>query len=174
MPQAVTRQTGDNLYNCHEKLGHSSRDKLLKCVETSHGEPQFATEDVGNIICKPCIQAETKRAKMQTIESTAIINPELTHNDLSRSITSPSLQVSWYVQVLIDNRSRAGAIFVLSKNKQIFQTTRWYKARVENGVTPKRLYGVHLNGAGEYRSDKFVTFAMENGIILEFTPPYAN
>eukprot|EP00178_Gracilaria_changii_P007659 TRINITY_DN2408_c0_g1_i1.p1 TRINITY_DN2408_c0_g1~~TRINITY_DN2408_c0_g1_i1.p1 ORF type:complete len:739 (-),score=46.72 TRINITY_DN2408_c0_g1_i1:861-3077(-) len=172
--QNVLPSPGQTAKDWHDKLGHPGKERLLSCPDLCEGLPQLSPTEVSNIYCTPCIEAGSRRAPLQQSTSTASKPLELTHTDLTGPINPPSLQGSRYIQVLLDDNTRVCSVYFLDRKSQFFHSVRWYKARVENELSPNRIYRVRLDGAGENRSDDFIMYAMENGIILEYNPPYAH
>lgn len=171
--QIALHLQGQTAKDWHKKLGHPGKDKLIICATSGEGVPKFSREDINNIICTTSIEAGAKRAPLCQTTMVAERPLELTHTDLTGPINPPSLQGSEYIQVLVDDTSRASTVNFLSKNTQFFGSIRSCKARAENESHPNRMYRVRLDVSGENRSDDFVSYANENGMILQFTPPYA-
>lgn len=76
--------------------------------------------------------------------------------------------------MLINDWTRASALYVLNHKTKFFQSIRYYNARVETDDLPNKMYRIRFDGAGGNKSDDFVSYVIENRIILEFTPPYAH
>ena len=76
-----------------------------------------------------------------------------------------------YFMTLIDDATKYCHVFLLKTKDEAFECFKTYKAEVENQLE-KKIKRVRSDRGGEYFSNEFDLFCVDNGIIQERTPPY--
>ena len=132
--------------------------------------------------CVPCITAVTKRAPLQSVTSLVSHPLELTHTDIAGPINLASIAGKIYMDVFLDKHTRMSMVHFLDHTSEFIKTLKGYQSLVENEQLFKahpnapglRMFRIRLERASEHSSLNVHTHAMENGIILEYSPPYGS
>lgn len=122
-------------------------------------------------------------------ESTSSVHPEsgssssrATHTDIAGPINPASTNRKTYMDVFLDDYSRMSMVYFLDRESEYFETLKGYQSLVENeqdfmaytNAPGLRLFRIRLDRAGEHTSLDVHSYAMENGIVLEYSPPYGS
>ena len=121
--------------------------------------------------CAPCITAATKRAPLQSVTSVESHPLELTHTDIAGPINPASIA-----------GTKMAMVYFFDDKSEFFKTLKGYQSLVENEKLFKthpnppgvRMFRIRLDRPVEHSSLNVHTHAMENGIILEYSPPYGS
>ena len=164
----------------HEVLGHIGFKRMQPVPKLCIGVPEVNRNECRIMQCVPCITAATKRAPLQSVTSVASHQLELIHTDISGPINRASIARKGYMDVFLDDHTRMSMVYFLDHKSEFFKTLKGYQSLVENEQLFKthpnapglRMFRIRLDRVGEHSSLNVHTHAMENGIILEYSPPY--
>jgi hypothetical protein len=97
---------------------------------------------------------------------------ELVHGDLCGKI-SPSTPVgNQYFLLLIDNKSTFMSIVLLPSKDCAADATKKFKLRAES-ESGRKFRGLRTDRSGEFNSENFGDFCLEQGMRWQLTVPYS-
>ena len=162
----------DTLKIWHERLGHLSKENLIKTSKLVEDMQIGRAEDELN--CDACAQGKMARKKFskdaKKIPLPANLGDRI-HTDICGQITPDTWSGNKYFVSFIDEATRKSWIYMMSTRDQVLDR---YKEFSEMLLTQKnvKIKMLRCDGAGEYISDAFKQYLKEKGTIQEVTPPY--
>ena len=87
------------------------------------------------------------------------------HLDVWGPAQVSSLGGSHYYVIFIDDSTRKTWVYFLKKKSDVFETSKKWKALVENEIE-KKLKCLRSNNGGEYYSKSFENYYSDNGIRM--------
>ncbi|KAG9442378.1 hypothetical protein H6P81_018232 [Aristolochia fimbriata] len=150
----------------HLRLGHVNVNKLHRMVSSGllpklHNELRT---------CENCLSGKMARLPFGKGERVQNLL-EVIHSDICGPLNVKIHRGMSYFITFIDDYSRYGYIYLISKKSEALDKFKEFKVEVENqlGRTIKILKS---DRGGEYTSDLFDEFCKANGIRHQFTLPY--
>ncbi|KAG9458307.1 hypothetical protein H6P81_002815 [Aristolochia fimbriata] len=150
----------------HLRLGHVNVNKLHRMVSSGllpklHNELRT---------CENCLSSKMARLPFGKGERVQNLL-EVIHSDICGPLNVKTHRGMSYFITFIDDYSRYGYIYLISKKSEALDKFKEFKVEVENqlGRTIKILKS---DRGGEYTSDLFDEFCKANGICHQFTLPY--
>jgi len=122
--------------------------------------------------CQACVQAKQPRKAHKAVDERCMTLLELIHSDICEMNGVLTKGGKRYFITLIDDATKYCYVFLLKTKEEAFECVKTYKAEVENQLE-KKIKRVRSDRGGEYFSNEFDLFCVENGIIHERTPPYS-
>ncbi|KAG9444534.1 hypothetical protein H6P81_015874 [Aristolochia fimbriata] len=95
---------------------------------------------------------------------------DLIHSDICGPINVPSRHGHKYFITFIDDYSKYGYVYLLNKKSDALESFKEFKAEVEKS-TGKIIKGLMSDRGGEYCSDLFNSYCIENGIVHYLSIP---
>jgi transposase InsO family protein len=97
----------------------------------------------------------------------------LVHSDICGPMPHQSLGGASYFVTFIDDATRKVWAYLTRMKDRVFTVFRNWLAMVKN-QTDWKLKSLRTDNGGEYKSNEFVQFCQERGIIREFTAPQSS
>ena len=97
---------------------------------------------------------------------------ELIHFDLCEMNGVLTKGGKKYMITFIDDAAKFYHVYLLKTKDEALDYFKVYKAEVENQLD-KRIKRLRSDRGGEYFSNEFSQFCVDNGVIHERTPPYS-
>ncbi|XP_043692937.1 uncharacterized protein LOC122643378 [Telopea speciosissima] len=129
----------------HRRLGHISVQRMERLVRNKILRP-LDFHDLHD--CVDCMKGKmTKTRRMKAARSNGLL--ELIHTDISGPFPIPSVGDQRYFITFIDDFSRYGYLYLISKKSNSLDAFMIYKAEVEN-FHSRRIKTVRSDRGGEY------------------------
>ncbi|KAA0056914.1 Retrovirus-related Pol polyprotein from transposon TNT 1-94 [Cucumis melo var. makuwa] len=155
----------------HLRFGHLNFDglRLLARKNMVKGLPYVKLPDQ---LCEGCLHGKQSRKSFPQESSWRARRPlELVHTDLCGPIKPSSFGKNNYFLLFIDDFSRKTWVYFVKEKSEVFGMFKRFKALVEkeSGYYIKAL---RSDRGGEFTSNEFKTFCVENGIRRTMTVPF--
>nr|QCC62380.1 integrase [Digenea simplex] len=173
IPAAHGSKMIDESIKWHRILGHIGVERLIKAANMLDGIPAINRSTLEKHQCIPCIESTTKRAPIKQPQPRITQPLELTHTDMSGKLGVPTLGKAHYFAVFLDDATAMSAIYLLQHKSEFINCFVNYKELVQNQLS-RRMYAIRLDNAGEQSSKQLHQFIDKNGMVLEYSPPYAS
>jgi len=165
----------NNALHWHNKVGHPGPRRYQELSKMIPSVPHFGTSILQNIHCVPCLTAKAHQAPM-TRSHLVVSKPlELIHLDISGPVKR-SLNGNTYALSILDSMTAKSDVSFMSAKSQLFNAVVNYKNRVEKEFTHVgfKILGFRLDQAGENTTSQLLNLCKDQGIRLQYTPPYAS
>jgi hypothetical protein len=156
----------------HECLGHISFAAMKKMAkeELVRGLPDLT---LGELPCVACLAGKQRRtsfpAQAQYRADTVL---ELVHGDLCGKISPPTPAGNQYFLLLVDDKSRFMSVVLLPSKDRAADAIKKFKLRAEL-ETGRKFRGLRIDRGGEFNSENFGEFCLEQGVRRQLTVPYS-
>ncbi|MCI13909.1 copia-type polyprotein, partial [Trifolium medium] len=123
-------------------------------------------------VCQVCMIGKQSRKSFKSeLPSRASNLLEVIHSDVCGPFEVPSLGGNKYFISFVDEFSRMMWIYLIKVKSESFDVFRKFKKKVEK-YSEKSIKILRTDGGGEYTSNEFKQFLVEQGIEHEITAPY--
>ncbi|MCE8502524.1 DDE-type integrase/transposase/recombinase, partial [Latilactobacillus sakei] len=151
----------------HYRLGHVGIQRITRLVKD--GPLDFLkVEDLPT--CEPCIKGKMARLPFPGKSARTEGTLDLIHTDVCGPINHKARGGYQYFVTFTDDASRYGYIYLMRHKSESFEKFKEFKAEVEKQLN-KSIKALRSDRGGEYLSDEFLNFLIEEGIISQLTPP---
>ncbi|KAL0411257.1 UNVERIFIED_CONTAM: Retrovirus-related Pol polyprotein from transposon RE2 [Sesamum latifolium] len=157
----------ENAQLWHARLGHISKDRIRRLVDTKSLE----IEDLDYLpICESCLKG--KMTKKPFVGQRALANGllNLIHTDVCGPLNTPAKGGYSYFITVTNDHSRYGYVYLIRYKSEAFGRFKEYRLGVEN-QTDSKIKALRSNGGREYLSGEFIDYLKENRILSQWTPP---
>ncbi|KAL0445802.1 UNVERIFIED_CONTAM: hypothetical protein Slati_1708100 [Sesamum latifolium] len=157
----------ENAQIWHARLGHISKDRIRRLVDTKSLE----IDDLDHLPnCESCLKG--KMTKKPFVGQSAIAKGllDLVHTDVCGPLSIPARGGFSYFITFIDDHSRYGYVYLMRYKSEAFGRFKEYRLEVEN-QTSRKIKALRSDRGGEYLSGEFIDYLKENGILSQWTPP---
>ena len=161
----------DTITLWHRRFGHLSFPSLhhLSAHSRVIGLPKI--KEIKRV-CKCCLAGRQHRVKLPIKSDTRASKPaQKVHSDLMGPIQQKSLGGSRYVLVFTDDFSRKSWTYFLKCKSETFEKFKLFKTRIEL-ETGNKIATIRTDRGGEYTSNIFTQYCLDNGIRRELTQAY--
>ncbi|KAL0413214.1 UNVERIFIED_CONTAM: Retrovirus-related Pol polyprotein from transposon TNT 1-94 [Sesamum radiatum] len=151
----------------HARLGHISKDRIMRLVDTKSLE----IDDLDHLpTCESCLKGMmTKKPFVgQSVIAKDLL--DLVHTDVCGPLSIPARGGFSYFITFIDDHSRYGYVYLMRYKSEAFGRFTEYRLEVEN-QTSRKIKVLRSDRGGEYLSGEFIDYLKENGILSQWTPP---
>lgn len=157
----------------HQRLGHIST-QAMKTIQQCHPDLHISM-DCPNIDTSPCIGCTTgkmqRRPKTTSRSHPAKHKLEVTHSDVIGPYTDGYGEYKYYV-TFIDEYTRYTRVYCMRNKSETLQKFQQYRQSVENIelthpvnlTTRNKILRLQTDSGGEYMSNDFKTYLLDNGI----------
>jgi hypothetical protein len=172
LPRKCLKVEEENLENLwHRRYGHVNH-KFIVAMQKKQmvkGLPKFK-ETAG--VCEVCNIGKQHRDKIPKKSNwRASEKLELVHADLCGPITPISHSGKRYLLVFVDDYSRKTWIYFLVEKGETFEIFKCFKNLVEKEAQ-KHICCLRTDQGGEFTSNEFNQFCLENGIKRQLTAAF--
>ena len=167
---AIVEQS-DSISLWHRRFGHLSFSGLhhLSAHKRVTGLPTI--QEVKRI-CHCCLAGQQSRKTFLRKSETCATRTALKiHFDIMGPMQHQSLGGSRYVLVFTDNFSRKSWTYFLKCKSETFEKFKVFKAMIEL-ETRNKIGTIRMDRGGEYTSNLFIQYCLDNGIQRELTQAY--
>ncbi|KAL0373444.1 UNVERIFIED_CONTAM: hypothetical protein Sradi_3260100 [Sesamum radiatum] len=157
----------ENAQIWHARLGHISKDRIRRLVDTKSLE----IDDLDHLpTCESCLKG--KMTKKRFVGQSAIAKGllDLVHTDVCGPLSIPARGGFSYFITFTDDHSWYGYVYLMRYKSEAFGRLKEYRLEVEN-QTNRKIKALRSDRGGEYLSDEFIDYLKENGILSQWTPP---
>ncbi|KAL0448736.1 UNVERIFIED_CONTAM: hypothetical protein Slati_1430000 [Sesamum latifolium] len=157
----------ENAQIWHTRLGHISKDRIRKLVDSKNLE----IDNLNHLsTCVSCLKG--KVTKKPFVGQSAIANGllDLVHTDVCGPLSIPARGGFSYFITFTDDHSRYGYVYLMRYKSEAFGRFKEYRLEVEN-QTNRKIKALRLDRGGEYLSGEFIDYLKENEILSQWTPP---
>ena len=154
-------------YLWHLRLGHINQERITRLVKdgllSSLNEVQLP-------LCESCLEGKMTKRSFNTKGNRSEKLLELVHTDVCGPMSVSARGGYDYYITFIDDYSRYGYVYLMHRKSEAFEKFQEFRAEAEKqlGVSIKAL---RSDRGGEYLSDEFLSYLIENGIISHLTAP---
>ncbi|KAL0462916.1 UNVERIFIED_CONTAM: Retrovirus-related Pol polyprotein from transposon TNT 1-94 [Sesamum latifolium] len=157
----------ENAQIWHARLGHISKDRIRKLVDSNSLE----IDGLYHLpTCESCLKG--KMTKKRFVGQSTITNSllDLVHTDVCGPLNTPARGGFSYFISFIDDHSRYGYVYLMSYKSEAFERFKEYKLEVEK-QTGRKIKALRSDRGDEYLSGEFIDHLKEVGILSQWTPP---
>ncbi|KAL0293467.1 UNVERIFIED_CONTAM: Retrovirus-related Pol polyprotein from transposon TNT 1-94 [Sesamum radiatum] len=157
----------ENAQIWHARLGHISKDRIMRLVDTKSLE----IDDLDHLpTCESCLKG--KMTKKPFVGQSAIAKGllDLVYTDVCGPLSIPARGGFSYFITFTDDHSRYDYVYLMRYKSEAFGRFKEYKLEVEN-QTNRKIKALRSDRGGEYLSGEFIHYLKENGILSQWTPP---
>lgn len=161
----------DKLLLLHLRTGHSNVETLYKLKDHAIGVEFNARSELKS--CEICLRS--KLAKTSFGERTRVTTTpmELIHSDIAGPMNTPGIfNKELYVISFIDDLTRFQKMYPIKKKSDSLDALKTFIAEVPNQIG-LNIRTLRTDNGGEYISNEFKKYCIDNGIKQEFTTPYS-
>ncbi|KAH9138125.1 hypothetical protein AeRB84_017508 [Aphanomyces euteiches] len=154
----------------HARLGHISVKYTAKTCQYTDG---IELDDCKHAFCESCLAGKQSRLPFPKRSLSTTSEPfALVHSDICGPMRHPALRDrSWYFITFTDDYSRYGFVFFLKNKSDALQCFKEFTAYCRTQFDlPVRC--LRSDNGGEYFSNLFSEFLLENGIQHDATVPH--
>ncbi|GAU35215.1 hypothetical protein TSUD_204910 [Trifolium subterraneum] len=164
-------ETEDRNWIWHARIGHLNF-KSLRELGTNHMVNGLPIIKVPEKVCKVCmIGKQTRKSFKSEIPSRARNQLEVVHSDVCGPFEVATLAGNRYFISFVDEFSRMMWIYLIKAKSESFDVFKKFKKKVEK-ESEKSIKIFRTDGGGEFTSNEFKQFLVEQGIEHEVTAPY--
>ena len=163
--------SSDLTYLWHQRYGHLSY-KGLKTLQTKKMMRRLPQLEVSSVTCTDCFTGKQHRnpiPKKSEWRASKVL--ELIHADICGPIEPISNSGKRYPLCFIDDYSRKGWVYLLSKKLEALECFKSYKKLVEKEAEAS-IKCLRKDRGGEFNSLNFKSFCEEEGIKRQLTTSY--
>lgn len=146
-------------------MGHLGDGSLERLFDMADGMDNYRLD--GECICKACVQGRMKgrphNSRLRRGEHTNF----LIHSDIAGPIDPPGFDGSQYLITILDDYDQCAEIVPLRHRSDGSRVLINYMLRNVRPELPFKF--IHFDRAGENRSEELTAFALDKGIVLEYT-----
>ncbi|KAL0430738.1 UNVERIFIED_CONTAM: Transposon Ty2-B Gag-Pol polyprotein [Sesamum radiatum] len=157
----------ENAQIWHARLGHISKDRIRRLVDTKSLE----IDDLDHLpTCESCLKG--KMTKKPFVGQSAIAKGllDLVHTDVCGPLSIPARGEFSYFITFTDDHSRYDYVYLIRYKSEAFGRFKEYRLEVEN-QTNRKIKALRSDRGSEYLSGEFIDYLKENGILSQWTPP---
>ncbi|GAU42845.1 hypothetical protein TSUD_387380 [Trifolium subterraneum] len=164
-------ETEDRNWIWHARFGHLNF-KSLRELGTNHIVNGLPIIKVPEKVCKVCmIGKQTRKSFKSEIPSRARNQLEVVHSDVCGPFEVATLAGNRYFISFVDEFSRMMWIYLIKAKSESFDVFKKFKKKVEK-ESEKSIKIFRTDGGGEFTSNEFKQFLVDQGIEHEVTAPY--
>ncbi|KAL0427777.1 UNVERIFIED_CONTAM: Retrovirus-related Pol polyprotein from transposon TNT 1-94 [Sesamum latifolium] len=151
----------ENAQIWHARLGHISKDRIRKLVDSKSLEIDYLDHLP---TYESCLNG--KMTKKPFVGQSAIVNGllDLVHTDVCGPLNTPGRGGFSYFITFTDNHLWYGYVYLMRYKSEAFGWFKEYKLEVEN-QTGRKIKALRSDRGGEYLSGEFIDYLKENGIL---------
>ncbi|KAL0293215.1 UNVERIFIED_CONTAM: Transposon Ty2-OR2 Gag-Pol polyprotein [Sesamum radiatum] len=145
----------ENAQICHARLGHISKDRIRRLVDTKSLE----IDDLDHLpTCESCLKG--KMTKKPFVGQSAIAKGllDLVHTDVCGPLSIPAKRGFSYFITFTDDHSRYGYVYLMWYKSEAFGRFKEYRLEVEN-QTSRKIKALRSDRGGEYLSGEFIDYS---------------
>ncbi|KAL0313416.1 UNVERIFIED_CONTAM: Retrovirus-related Pol polyprotein from transposon TNT 1-94 [Sesamum radiatum] len=157
----------ENAQIWHARLGHISKDRIRRLVDTKSLE----IDDLDHLpTCESCLKG--KMTKKPFVGQSAIAKGllDLVYTDVCGPLSIPARGGFPYFITFTDDHSRYGYVYLMRYKSEAFGRFKEYRLEVDN-QTSRNIKALRSDRGGEYLSGEFIDYLKENEILSQWTPP---
>ncbi|KAL0284641.1 UNVERIFIED_CONTAM: Transposon Ty1-ML2 Gag-Pol polyprotein [Sesamum radiatum] len=157
----------ENAQIWHARLGHISKDRIRRLVDTKILE----IDDLDHLpTCESCLKG--KMTKKPFVGQSAIPKGllDLVHTDVCGPLSIRARGGFSYFITFTDDHSRYGYVYLMRYKSEAFGRFKEYRLEVEN-QTSRKIKALRSDRGGEYLSGQFIDYLKENEILSQWTTP---
>ncbi|KAL0402188.1 UNVERIFIED_CONTAM: hypothetical protein Slati_4248700 [Sesamum latifolium] len=157
----------ENAHLWHARLGHISKDRIRKLIDTKSLE----IDDLDHLpTCESCLKG--KITKKPFVGQSSITNSllDLVHTDVCGPLNTPARGGFSYIIIFTDDHSRYGYVYLMRYKSEAFGRFKEYRLEIEN-QTGHKIKAHQSDRGGEYLRGEFIDYLKENGILSQWTHP---
>ena len=154
-------------YLWHLRLGHVNLRRIQRLVSSGSLE-SLQVEPFP--VCESCLEGKMTSRPFKAKGNRANDVLELIHSDLCGPMSIQAKGGFEYFVTFIDDYSRFGYIYLMRHKSECFDKFKEFKAEVENHQG-KSIKSLRSDRGGEYLSNEFRQYLLENGITSQLTAP---
>jgi hypothetical protein len=152
----------------HQRLGHMS-EKGMKIMQSKGKMSNLKHVNFG--VCEHCILGKQRKVSFSKAgRNLKLEKLELVHTDVWGPAPVKSLGGSRYYVTFIDDSTRKVWVYFLKNKSDVFSVFKRWKTEVET-QTGLKIKSLKSDNGGEYDSQEFKEFCLENGIRMIKTIP---
>ena len=156
----------DNALLWHLRLCHVNATKLHRM--SGSGLLPRISDNLRT--CEDCLSGKMTRLPFPKGQR-AIDLLEVIHSDICGPINVKTQRGMMYFITFIDDYSRYGYVYLLSRKSDALEKFKEFKAEVENQLG-RKIKVLRTDRGGEYTSDLFKDYCTNQGIVHQYTLPY--
>ena len=154
-------------YLWHLRLGHISLNRIQRmvkdeCLDLYEVEPWPQ--------CESCLEGKMTKRHFAAKDSRAEKLLELVHTDVCGPMNIEARGGYEYYITFIDDYSRYGYVYLMTRKSEAFDKFKEFRAEAEKQLG-KSIKTLRSDRGGEYLSDEFLGYLIENGIQSQLTAP---
>ena len=166
LPSYAYSSTTPNSLTWHKRLGHINEEYMTRDpIKSSIG-------NISSFSCDTCSKNKSTRIISRKTPTKAKRPLHKIHSDLAGPITPTSLGGNKYVVTFTDDFSRYSWVFLCKEKSGCFEAFKIFKKMVEN-EHDQRIAFLHCDNGGEYSSNAFKQYALQEGIQIQYTVPFS-
>ena len=148
----------------HKRIGHVNFQKLksMQANEIVYGLPKFKDKSL-HYVCEACQFGKQARLPFKRDRYMSSYVLQLVHSDVWGPTRETSHGGNRYYVSFIDDYSRMTWVYVTKNKWDVFYYFKIFKSQVEKEVNAQ-IKILRSDGGGEYFSNEFSNFLIENGI----------
>jgi len=154
-------------YLWHLRLGHISLNRIQRLVKDG---PLSSLKVESLPQCESCLEGKMTKRPFGSKGNRAEGVLELVHSDVCGPMNIKARGGYEYYVTFIDDYSRYGYVYLLHHKSETFDKFREFRAEVEKQLG-KPIKALRSDRGGEYLSDEFTGYLLENGILSHLTAP---
>ncbi|KAL0445770.1 UNVERIFIED_CONTAM: Retrovirus-related Pol polyprotein from transposon TNT 1-94 [Sesamum latifolium] len=153
----------ENAQIWHARLGHISKDRIRKLVDSKNLE----IDDLDHLpTCESCLKGKMTKKPFVGQNAIAYGLLDLVHTGVYGPLSTPARGGFSYFITFTDDHSRYGYVY----KSEAFGRFKEYRLEVEN-QTGRKIKVLRSDRGGEYLSGELIDYLKENGILSQWTPP---
>ena len=167
---ASKEDASESLIKWHRRLGHLGRAAQVKIMSTISGVQ--LPDPSEKITCEACMLGKSKKQISRARMTRALSVFELVHADTAH-ITPNGINGATGFSSLTDDYSRHRNIDINAQKSDAFQHLINYQKRIKNQYG-RGIQRLRIDNGREYGVQRLQDWANEEGITIEYVPPYTS
>ena len=155
----------------HRRLGHLNLESIRRMSKGPVFGIKLKDKPRNASICAECAMGKQNRLPFYNAIRRATKPLELVHTDICGPMPTESIGGKRYFLLFVDDATRYVWCYFLREKSEVLEFLKTWKTLVENELD-RKIKTIRSDNGGEYTSNAFENFLIDNGIKHEKTIPY--
>lgn len=172
----VTNNTSSSKYKIwHERLGHIGKTKFLELKNNEMVDDVNLIKQIhpNDDICESCIYGKQSKLPFSKSKDKNFIKRPLfiIHSDVCGPIKPSTYDNKNYFVIFIDSYTHYTVTYLITFKSEVFAVFKDFVAKSQAHFNLKTVH-LYCDNGGEYLSNEFKEFCVQNGISYHLTVPH--
>ena len=172
IPQVNLAKSENMLTRWHKRMGHLGHTNVLNLSKNNIAKGISMNQNTIIEPCDACMEGKSSRQRFKGHTEKRSSNIlELIHTDVCGPIPTNSIGGEKYFVTFIDDYSHLTVTYLIKQKSEALGCFKNY-IKMATIQQEKQVKYVRSDGGGEFNSNDFKKFCLEEGIIHQITTPY--